>query len=74
MAFSYAPLLTVPVVAITPMRPFFVALAAAAAPGETTPKTGMSNFSFMASKLFALAVFHAIITALTFLLSKNRTS
>ena len=52
-------------VAITPTRRFFVAWAAARAPGSTTPMTGTGNVRCACDRPAAVAVLHAMTTSFT---------
>ena len=65
MAFVYAPDSTVAFVAMTPTRLFFVALAAARAPGSTTPTTGTGKTRRACARPAAVAVLHAMTTSFT---------
>ena len=58
----------------TPIFPVWVALMAADAPGNMTPKTGISNFSLTSSQATAVAVLQAKTIILTFLVSKKLTN
>lgn len=60
-----------PCVAITPIRPFCVAWAAATAPGLITPITGMDNSLRIVSNANELAVLQAITIAFTSFVNRN---